>query len=209
MELKTENFMIDFKEVFKKNQWGSSESVSGLGSELKHTEVLRKELQRVLKQYDIKTFLDIPCGDLNWIRLVDFSDIRYVGGDIVDDIIDICKCISNREFLKLDLTKDLLPRSDMIFCRDCLVHLNFEDGVKAINNIKHSGSTFFASTTFPNIKVNKEINGMWRPINLSIEPYNLGEPVEIINENYTGDGGMWMDKSIGIWKINWYDISQD
>ena len=56
-----------------KTSWESNESRSGIGSEIKNTkEVLRAINQMSLKQYNIKSIIDIPCGDFNWM-----SSLRY------------------------------------------------------------------------------------------------------------------------------------
>ena len=33
---------------------------------------------------------------------------------------------SNSKFIKIDITKESLPESDLMICRDCLIHLSFE-----------------------------------------------------------------------------------
>ena len=55
-----------------------------------------------------------------------------------------------RVFLRLDLTRDPLPDGDLILCRDCLVHLPFEDVRRAVRNFKRSGARWLnwsAATT--------------------------------------------------------------
>ena len=107
----------------------------------------------------------------------------------------------NRKFLHLDLTKHKLPKVDLIFCRDCLVHLSFEDIFKAGSNIKSSGAVWFMTTTFPEEKTNRDIiTGGWRPLNLELPPFNFPKPELILNENCTEHDGAFADKSLGLWK---------
>jgi hypothetical protein len=54
-----------FKKIFANNEWGGSESRSGTGSSLDITKRLRMELPFLFLKYDIKSILDIPCGDFN------------------------------------------------------------------------------------------------------------------------------------------------
>ena len=42
-----------FSQIYKTNLWGSKETVSGAGSELKSTITLRKELPILFKKYNI------------------------------------------------------------------------------------------------------------------------------------------------------------
>ena len=59
---------------------------------------------------------------------VDLSGIEYTGGDIVPSIVEENRRLHAREsrrFVKLDLTRDVLPDADVLLCRDCLVHLSY------------------------------------------------------------------------------------
>src|SRR5579885_1138281 len=62
-----------FSEIYRSNQWGASESVSGLGSELSATERVREELPKIVREFGVRSMLDIPCGDFHWMRQVDLS----------------------------------------------------------------------------------------------------------------------------------------
>ncbi len=52
-----------FELIYKTNFWSSKESVSGLGSEYKNTINIRKEITNLIKEYNIESILDAPCGD--------------------------------------------------------------------------------------------------------------------------------------------------
>lgn len=163
--------------------WGSSESKSGVGSELNSTKRLRKELNFLFLKYKINSIFDVPCGDFNWMNQMDLNDIEYVGGDIVKELIDINKTkFPKLKFLHVDITKDNLVKSDLVITRDCFVHLSNENISKSIENIKNSGSKYFLSTSFTKLCDNIDIeDGDWREINLMIPPFNL-KPIYLINE---------------------------
>ena len=76
-----------FTTIYNDNHWKSSESVSGGGSELEQTNSVIKEINIILKSYSIKSILDLPCGDFNWMRFVDLAETKYIGADIVDKLI--------------------------------------------------------------------------------------------------------------------------
>jgi len=129
-----------FTEIKRKNIWGSLESVSGAGSEINQTKTLIMELPKLFKLYNIKSVLDIPCGDFNWMKEVDLSAVEYLGGDIVNELIsdNISKySLNNKEFKKLNIITDELPNKDLIFVRDCFVHLSYNDILKAIIILKN------------------------------------------------------------------------
>lgn len=197
---------LDFTNIFKNNLFNGTESVSGEGSSLKQTEVLRAELPKILEKYEVKTFLDIPCGDFNWMKLINFKGVNYIGADVVKEVVEQNMAKYGNEhitFRHLNLFESDLPKVDAIFCRDCLVHLNFEDGMNAIKNIKKSGSKYLLSTTFTNRSKNQDLlgNDIWRPLNLEKKPYNLPKPLFILNENCSEGDGKFRDKCIAVWRI--------
>ena len=131
---------------------------------------------------------------------------RYIGADIVEELV-----LSNsrnyggrlREFCVRDLTQDRLPTSDLVLCRDCLIHLSFRDINKALANIKASGSKYLLTTTFTDRPANlNTITGGFRPLNLQIAPFDFPNPICVINEGYELEGGTARDKSLGFWRID-------
>ncbi len=196
-----------FTEIYKTNHWNSEESISGGGSELSQTKSLLRDLGLLLKEKKIHSVLDLPCGDFKWMQHLDFTDINYIGGDIVEELIQLnslqYKNLDNVNFRLLDLIEDTLPKSDLIIVRDCLVHLSNSNIFKAINNIKRSGSTDLLTTTFPDFNLNYDIvTGDWRRLNLEKEPFNFPLPLLVINENCTEKNGEYKDKSMALWLIS-------
>ena len=173
-----------FTTIYTNNWWNSSESRSGEGSELKSTQVLRQELPFLFKKYNIQSILDIPCGDFNWMKEVDLSGINYVGADIVDDLIASNKVkYPQHNFIVLDLVNDPLPKADLVFVRDCLVHLSNASISQALENIKKSGSKYLLTTSFVKLENNTDIlDGSWRVINLLASPFKM-TPIYLINED--------------------------
>ena len=101
-----------------------------------------------------------------------------------------------------DLTHDSLPTTDVILCRDCLIHLSFKNIKKALATIKASGSKYLLTTTFPDRRENENtVTGGFRPLNLQIEPFNFPAPICLINEGCDLKGGTEKDKSLALWLI--------
>ena len=87
--LNLENSKTKFTNIYKNNLWSSDESRSGEGSEIEYTAPLRNWLVKNIDLLNIKTFVDAPCGDFNWMKLVvPEVKINYVGLDIVDAVIE-------------------------------------------------------------------------------------------------------------------------
>lgn len=195
-----------FTSIYKTNGFGEATTVSGPGSTLQQTKIVREKLQTLLSTYKIKTIVDAPCGDFNWMKVLDLAQCHYYGFDIVKDIIEANKIkyqAFNINFACANLIVDQLPQADLIICRDCFVHFPIEDIIKALRNFKKSKAIFLIATTFTRTyNVNKNIPmGYWRPINLQLPPFNLPEPIEIINEKCTEAYGAYVDKSIALWKL--------
>lgn len=194
-----------FHDIFRHNGWSGDESVSGLGSSLAQTQVLIDALPQLFEKYRVRTLLDIPCGDFHWMKHVDLRSVSYVGADIVADMVTRNRRYESDSvrFRPMDVIRDDLPKVDMIFCRDCLVHFSYRDLKLALANICRSGSTYLLTTTFPERERNKDIaTGEWRPLNLCKSPVELPPPLELINEKCTEAGGIFSDKSMGLWKID-------
>ena len=197
-----------FSEVYEKNIFGGRASRSGEGSDLVQTGIIRHELPRIVKEFSIQTFLDAPCGDWYWMKETSLGVDQYIGVDIVDAMID--KHNKNygspsHKFLCLNLATDSLPKADLIFCRDCLVHLSFVDALKVIANFKKSGAKYLLTTTFVNRKKHNDLVGVgsfWRPLNMCLAPFNFPEPILIVNEGCTEDAGRYADKSLGLWLLS-------
>lgn len=195
-----------FNAIYKNNDWGSRESVSGVGSEIVQTQELIKLLPPLFRQHSIKTLIDIPCGDFNWMQHVDLNGITYLGGDIVKELIaenNQKYATDTISFKQINLLTDQLPQGDLIHTRDCLVHFSYNDIIKAINNIKRSGIHYILTTTYPDRVKNYNITtGDWRALNLELPPFNFPKPLAVINENCTEGKTMNKDKSLALWKVS-------
>jgi SAM-dependent methyltransferase len=202
-----------FNNVYNKKLWGNNTSVSGPGSTLEQTIVIREEILRLLINKGIKTILDAPCGDFFWMRdviiksteIIDF----YIGYDIVDELIEI----NNKRFASdkikfeiADITKDNIPKSDLIICRDCLIHLSFQNIYRIIRNFKKSKSKYLLLSTYINPeRTNRDLDDSkinFRALNMQKFPFSFPAPSMVINENCTEFEGGYYDKSLSLWEIN-------
>jgi hypothetical protein len=194
-----------FTGFYNNNTFEGTESKSGEGSSLEQTKQIRQELPNLFNELQIKTFVDAPCGDHHWMKEIDLSNIKYTGIDIVEQIIslnnNICKA-DNKTFVCLDIVNEIVPKVDLILCRDCLVHLSFEQAIKVLKNFKQSGSKYLLVTTFPGRAKNSDLKmKIWRTLNLEKEPFNLPEPIRLINEGCTEADMKFSDKSLGLWLL--------
>jgi len=199
-----------FTEIYEINDWGSTESKSGKGSTIQITSIIRKKLPMLFEKYNIKKLYDGACGDFNWMKtLVKKLDL-YVGADIVEKLTEsnIKKYKTGKvKFRTENLIEDKIESGyDAIFLRDVLVHLPNKDVLSVLDNVKNSGAKYLIATNFRDIEENVDLatSGLWRPMSLEIEPFNLGEPLESIhesNQNYEYKEVICTDKYLSIWEI--------
>jgi hypothetical protein len=205
--LKNLNDREKFNLIYRTGYWKNStnSSVSGAGSDHIATINITHSLTELFKKQKPSTLLDAPCGDFSFMKNIDLTNINYVGLDLVDDLIvknNKKYKRKNIKFIQGDIIKDSIPCFDIIFVRDCFVHLEDKQIIEAINNIIKSDSKYLISTTFKGKVKNNQSNDYdrWRPINLEMDPFLLPPPISYLddrNKKYESDFDKWM----GVWKI--------
>lgn len=188
-----------FSEIYQTNAWLDPESVSGRGSTLARTNVIRSHLPMLLQELNADSLIDAACGDFNWMRYVDLGSVKYVGVDIVPALIARNRQLyqtDQRTFAVQDITKDRLPNADVILCRDCLIHLSFKSTKAAISNFKKTSATYLLCTTHTTVTENIDCpDGSWRNINLLLPPFNFQQPVKSFVEDAE------LGKCLGVWRL--------
>lgn len=154
------------------------ETYSGPGSLLRNTENLIKFLPNFLFNYKIKSIIDVPCGDFNYMKEINLENINYNGYDVSENAINRCLKYkkSNINFAVLDATKQQLMYSDLIVCKDLFLHLSFYYIKIIIKNILNSKCKYFAVSRYDNgnvINQDQESGCGARPIEITQEPFNF------------------------------------
>ncbi len=167
--------------IHDENRWGSEESVSGDGSSLDQTIMIRRALPKIMQDLGLTSLLDAPCGDFHWMQNVNFySDVAYMGGDIVKSMIKKLQSTygdDRRQFVALDIVNDKLPSSDLWLCRDVLFHLSNDDIIQVMQNFVASEVKYLLTTTYNFVDQNADIaSGGFRFINLRKAPFCLPRP---------------------------------
>lgn len=193
-----------FREILRTNHWAGA-SVSGEGSSDDQTRALRAALPPLLASLGVRTLLDVPCGDGDWIATMPLPGADYIGGDLLPELVERNKArhaAPGRRYLTIDLLTTPLPSADLLLCRDCLVHLSFADAALALGNIRRSPVTWLLTTTFPDERENRDITtGDWRPLNLERPPFGFPPPAGLLVEECTEGNGLFRDKSLGLWRV--------
>jgi SAM-dependent methyltransferase len=185
-----------FTTIYKSNHWAQSDnlpgekvSVSGPGSNVNMDGFinLKKNIDNFIENYEIKSILDMPCGDFLWLNeIIKEKKINYLGIDIVDELI-----VENRKnyqntntfFECYDIINYIPSKQfDLILIRDLFIHLKNSDIHKIIDNLKKIDFKYVALNSSNNkINIDGTI-GQHRKVNLLIEPFNLKKPSLVIND---------------------------
>ena len=194
-----------FLTIYRGNLWGSQESRSGPGSTLARAADFVPDLVALLGTLNTRVLLDAPCGDFNWAGLLADAVERYIGVDVVGEIVARNQLFAGsptRIFLHGDLTRDPLPAADVILCRDCLVHFAFADIWRALRNFEQSAGRYLLTTTFIERDDNSDVTtGGWRPLNLERPPFCFPPAIAVVDERCLHSGGSGRDKRLGLWEI--------
>jgi len=208
-----------FSNIYDNYGFGSTESRSGPGSTLEETKNLRHKIQELIQQKKIKSVVDFPCGDLNWIKEILSSIESYTGCDIVEQCININKQnFPNQNFQCLDLASDPIPEADLLIVRDVIGHQPLEIGKQMINNILSSNCKYLLSTTWASKngeswrkcntgdvdRQNEGVDfGSFYPVNLMAEPFNLPEAELYFEENVFVDNfDKGNRKTLALWDLS-------
>lgn len=208
-----------FEQAAGQNYWSDADSVSGPGSNMLQTRVIREKIPILLEKYGVKTMLDAPCGDLFWMKdilpVLIKNGIQYRGADIVAGLIEKNKITfesPNIVFYNLDLTKGPLPKADLVFTRDCFIHLSYGNIYSILCNYKKSGARYLLVSTYTNnSRTNENVDGFYlygRMLNMQKFPFYFGEPLDLIVEECLENNGINNDKSLGLWELKNIDLSR-
>lgn len=169
-----------FENIYRHRIWGSEVAGAGAGSEPDTAELLAEELPRILEELGATSVLDAGCGDGMWQ-----PDLPgYIGVDIAPSAIrDARHRHPDRDYRIADIVVDVLPRTDVVLCRDTLMHLGLDEACAAIENFRRTGARWLVATSYP-AGENREVPpGGYYHSNLEAPPFELGEPQRRIEDS--------------------------
>lgn len=133
-------------------------------------------LQRFLHDYEIRSVVDLGCGDWQFSRLIDWSGVDYLGLDVVEFVVD-----TNREQFATDSIRfevatvgEPLPAADLIVCKDVLQHLPISVVADYFAEFRHSYKhALITNDVYPDAATNTECSpGEGRAIRPDLEPFS-------------------------------------
>jgi len=168
-------------------------------------------LPELFDKYHIENLLDLGCGDFNWMSHVALKLNKYLGIDVVDNIIEsnmMEYATDGIQFKCQDITtviNEFLDDYDAVIIRDVLVHFSFKDIQTILNNIFQSNIKYLFTTSFLAETSNYDIHtGSWRRLNFMLPPFEFCPPIETIisySEPYNINAYRYFDKTLSMWKV--------
>jgi hypothetical protein len=201
--LYSQSVALRFTGIYDTKAWTHGDAgtpLSGTGSSLQATTVIRENLPRILQDINARCLIDIGCGDLVWMSTVHLS-VDYVGVDVVPSVIrqNTEKYASDtRRFVCLDALVDDLPDGDTVLCREILFHLSFSDIGKLLGNLRRKPRRWLIATTDESTWFNADIrSGDYRVLNLRKRPIRFPKPAFVIEDSHLMEG-----RGLAVWEFD-------
>ena len=165
-----------FTDIYTNKKWQDNYGTeSGPGSSIECSKPYLDFLNEFCHLHNVKSILDLGCGDFNLMKHFDFSKIDYIGIDIVDHVIIRNQQLYTNSNIKfksesvLDYVND--TSVDLILCKDLLQHLS-KESIFRILNIKNYKYALYTND-YSDANNSDVEDGNYSPIDLSKNPYNI------------------------------------
>ena len=125
-----------FTRIYEHNEWGNNGSTtyrgsSGGGSSVEANEVYTQQIRQLIQDYDIKSVVDLGCGDWQSSHLIykDLKNVTYTGYDCYKPMIEsnqsqFAESHPHCRFEHLDIFKDRkqIKDAELYILKDILQH---------------------------------------------------------------------------------------
>jgi SAM-dependent methyltransferase len=130
-----------FDKIYEHSYWGKG---SGGGSSPEATQPYKVFLEDFIRQHEIKSVVDLGCGDWQFSQFLDFGGATYIGIDASKRVIannQQAFLRSGVSFVNLPSDCNDIPSADLLVCKDVLMHLStkeVQDIVSILPNFKYA-----------------------------------------------------------------------
>lgn len=183
-----------FTQVYETSFWGDNKNTnykgsSGPGSEISYNEEYILFLKKWLVENNIKSVVDLGCGDFKCGKLIyNDLDIKYTGYDAYDKLIKYHQQNYSKDkynFIHKDIfndRSDILP-ADVCIIKDVLQHWKNEDIYTFLDYLVESKKYkfIFICNCCNQIKDDQPLRytGHWRQLNHNMLPLKKYNPKKI------------------------------
>jgi len=166
----SKNLKSTFELIYDRSVWGGG---SGTGSNLQYTLIYAAYAQHLIDRADVRTIVDLGCGDWRFSKYLDLKGRDYLGVDIVPSVIDANTAAygsAHIRFQAADITTFEIPPCDLLLCKDVLQHLSNANVQAILGRARIAGIAAITNDYYP---VNEDCeNGSTRPIDITAKPFS-------------------------------------
>jgi hypothetical protein len=155
-----------FDRVYNTNAWSGGDAVmpaSGVGSTGRYVVEYCTLIETVIRAHNVSTIADLGCGNFNTGKVLAAMAESYTGVDIAQPVIESNTRVhasGHVQFLRADLTRDVLPPADAAIVRQVLQHLTNAEVGAVLSNVLRTYSLAIVTEhiyTGPGAKPNLDI----------------------------------------------------
>lgn len=130
-----------FREVYEHNLWGGREGTfySGPGSESHAAAAYSAGIRSFIISRNIRSIVDLGCGDFRVARSFLTADVSYIGVDVVEPLVQQNRALYQSEkvrFVCADIVDDDLPDGDLCLIREVFQHLSNAEILNVISRLR-------------------------------------------------------------------------
>ena len=164
-----------FSFIYQHNAWGYG---SGLGSLPETTLEYRYFLEKFIAKHEIRSIVDIGCGDWQFSRYIYWWGASYTGYDVVPSLIEMNNTrfsSENIKFLQIPDNLDELLAADLYIVKDVLQHWPQKNITEFLHSIRDKYKfALITNSITPADNLNKDIrSGEYRALDLRLAPFNI------------------------------------
>lgn len=174
-----------FQKIYQEKLWGvneEDEGFSGGGSLLENALPYYEYLVKFMRDHQIKSVVDLGCGDWTFSKHIRWDGIEYIGFDVVESVIEknIQKYSTpNIRFIHANFLSFPVPKADLLICKHVLQHMPNKDVFAFLELLPH-----FKHCLILNAKPHNDTNvdypeekqfPFWedRGIDITLPPFNV------------------------------------
>jgi hypothetical protein len=147
-----------FTRIYNTGKWGkrNGKGCSGTGSSLSpDTRYYLSLLSNIINRYNIKSICDVGCGDWEFSKTFDWSNVNYHGIDCVESVINnntILYHTDNISFEKRDISLHPVKDYDLVILKDVVQHWEDKDIIKVVDQLLNDNKYVFMTNGYKFIR---------------------------------------------------------
>ena len=165
-----------FTDIYRQDHWRGG---SGEGSTAEATAPYRHILERLLVSPEIRSVVDVGCGDWQLGSLVDWHGKKYTGLDVVDEVVAANRKNWESErirFVTGDVRLGEVPSGDLLLVKDVLQHWPTDDVARFLDQVLPRYPFALITNDVASVHWEGPVNGNmsmggWRTLDLETAPF--------------------------------------